>query len=117
MNNNKVFSSGYYPYYEEMTIRDIRSLVEAFMEERNLCLGTMKIVAAETVQTKPDITYDDDGNIHYNYDNQSEETDTETIDNIKLVYSRFKTTDESSDFLDSYFLTNRKAHCFPSLVS
>lgn len=113
VNNYKVFSSDYYPYYEEVTIRDIRSLVEAFMEERKLCLGTMKIEAAETVQTKPDITYDDDGNIHYNYDNQSEETITETVDNIKLVYSRFKTTDESSDFLNSYFLTNRKSAMIP----
>ena len=113
MNNNIVFSSDYYPYYEEVIVRDIRSLVEAFMEERRLCLGTMKIEAAETVQTKPDITYDDDGNIHYNYDNQSEETVTETIDNIKVVYSRFKTTDESSDFLSSYFLTNRKSALVP----
>ena len=113
MNNYKVFSSDYYPYYGEVIVRDIRSLVEAFLEERRLCLGTMKIVATEIVQSQPDITYDDDGNIVYDYDNQSEEADTETIDNIKVVYSRFKSTDESSNFLDSYFLTNRKSALIP----
>lgn len=113
MNNYKVFSSDYYPYYGEVIVRDIRSLVEAFLEERRLCLGTMKIVATEIVQSQPDITYDDDGNIVYDYDDQSDEPDTETIDNIKVVYSRFKSTDESSDFLDSCFLTNRKSALIP----
>ena len=113
VNNYKVFSSDYYPYYGEVIVHDIRSLVEAFLEERRLSLGTLKIVATEIVQSQPDITYDDDGNIVYDYDNQSEEADTETIDNIKVVYSRFKSTDESSDFLSSYFLTNRKSALIP----
>ena len=113
VNNSKVFSSDYYPYYGEVIVHDIRSLVEAFLEERRLCLGTLKIVATEIVQSQPDITYDDDGNIVYDYDNQSEDPETETIDNIKVVYSRFKTTDESSDFLDSCFLTNRKSALIP----
>jgi len=113
VNNLKAFTSRYYPYNTEVIVRDIRSIVEANMRERKLCLATMKIVATEPVDSKPNITYDDDGNIHMEYGKEEEEAVTETIDNIKVVYSCFKTTEYSGGFLTSSFLTSRKSALIP----
>ena len=113
VNGSKVFTSKYYPYNDEVTIRDIRSIVEAYMRDRRLNLATLKIVATEPKESKPDVTYDEDGNIHMEFGNEDEEPVTETVDNIKIVYSRFKTTELTNTFLASSFLTNRKSALLP----
>ncbi len=113
VNNSKVFTSSYYPYNAEIIIRDIRSIVETNMLERKLCLATLKIVATEPKETKPDVTYDDDGNIYMEFGDEEEEPVTETVDNIKVVCCRFKTTEISDEFLRYSFLTIRKSALIP----
>ena len=113
VNNRKVFTSDYYPYLEEVTIRDIRSIVEAAMIDQRLTLTTFKIVATEPVEQKPNITYDEDGNIYMDFDQQQETPVTESSDIIKVVFCQFKTAKGSESFLGSSFLTTRSSVLLP----
>lgn len=113
VNTSKVFSSTYYPYQEIVVVRDIRSIIEAAMEDRQMSFATLKIVAAEPTNKAPTVTYDEDGNMHMTFDDATPEPITETVDGIKVIYSRYKTIDDSDGFLYSNFLTSRKSALIP----
>ena len=113
VNNRKVFTSDYYPFNEEVTIRDIRSIVEAAMTDWRLTMTTMKIVATEPKITKTNMTYDEDGNMTVDFDEEDEEPECVTSDSIKIIYSRLKSSDTSDDFLKCSFLTTRKSALVP----
>lgn len=113
VNNKKVFTSDYYPYSMEVTIRDIRSIVEAAMISERLSLSTLKIVATEPVEQKSNTTYDENGNIYVNFDEQPAEPITETVDGIKVVFCQFRTSRGSDTFLNQSFLTTRSSVLLP----
>lgn len=113
VNNKKVFTSDYYPYNLEVTIRDIRSIVEAAMVAQRLTLTTLKIVATEPVEQKSNTTYDENGNIYVNFDEQPETPITKSSDIIKVVFCQFKTTMGSDSFLGCSFLTTRHSVLLP----
>ena len=113
VNNKKVFTSDYYPYSMEVTIRDIRSIVEAAMISERLSLSTLKIVATEPVEQKSNTTYDENGNIYVNFDEQPAEPVTETVDGIKVVFCQFRTSRGSDTFLNQSFLTTRSSVLLP----
>ena len=113
VNNKKVFTSDYYPFNNEVTIRDIRSIVEAAMISQRLTMTTLKIVATEPVIQQSNVTYDEDGNIYVNFDEQQEDPITKTIDNIKVVFCQFKTPKGSEGFLNNCFLTTRHSVLLP----
>ena len=115
VNNKKVFTSDYYPFNEEVTIRDIRSIVEAAMISQRLTMTTLKIVATEPVIQQSNVTYDEDGNIYVNFDEQQEDPITKTIDNIKVVFCQFKTPKGSEGFLNNCFLTTRHSVLLPRI--
>lgn len=107
LNNKKVFASIYYPYQKKVTFRDIRSIVETAMLEAYVSFGTVKIRATEIKEEKPNVTYDDDGNIHVTLgDTSNPVTVSKTF---KAVYCRFKTIYSSADFLQYKFLSTRKS--------
>ena len=113
VNNKKVFTSDYYPYHEEVTIRDIRSIVEAAMIEQRLTMTTLKIVATEPVEQNSNVTYDEDGNMYIDFDEQPEEPITKTIEGVMVVFCQFKTPKGSEGFLNNCFLTTRRSVLLP----
>ena len=90
VNDNKVFSSDYYPFEGIVKVRDICSIVEAAMLEDQLAMTSLKIVATEP--TDPISV---------------------TTDDIKVIYSRFLTNDSSEGFLTNRFLTTRHSALIP----
>ena len=113
VNASKVFSSVYYPYQKVVVVRDIRSIIETAMADRQLSFSTLKIVAAEPTNKAPTVTYDEDGNMHMTFDDATPEPVTETVEGIKVIYSRYKTVDDSEGFLSCNFLTSRKSALIP----
>ncbi len=113
VNNKKVFTSDYYPYNLEVTIRDIRSIVEAAMIAQRLTMTTLKIVATEPVEQKSNITYDENGNIYVNFDEQPETPISVSSDSINVVFCQFKTSMGSNGFLTNNFLTTRHSVLLP----
>ena len=116
VNTSKVFSSTYYPYQEVVLVRDIRSIIEAAMADRQMSFATLKIVAAEPTSKAPTLTYDEDGNMHMTFDDATPEPITVTAEGIKVIYSCYKTIDDSDSFLYSNFLTSRKSALIPRNV-
>jgi hypothetical protein len=113
LNNLKVFASTYYPFNELVRVRDIRSILEAAMSLRNMTLANLKIVATEPVFNEPQVTYDENGNLHMTFDDATPDPITETLEGIKVVYSSFRTSDDSESFLSTHFLTTRKSALLP----
>ena len=89
VNSKKVFSSDYYAFEKDVTIRDIRSIVEATMIDERLTFCPLKVVATDP-QTAT----------------------TKTID-TKVVFFLMKTTYGSDGFLREFFLTTRGTILLP----
>jgi hypothetical protein len=85
----KVFSSIYYPYNQVVCVQNIRSIVEDAMVEQQLDIALLQIEAMET-----------DGSSSF-------------VDDVKVIYSRFRTTLGSELFLAQNFLTTRKSALVP----
>jgi hypothetical protein len=113
LNNLKVFASTYYPFNELVRVRDIRSILEAAMSLRHLNLANLKIVATEPVFNEPQVTYDENGNLHMTFDDATPDPVTETLEGIKVVYSSFRASEDSESFLSTHFLTTRKSALLP----
>ena len=87
---DKVFSSVYYPYNQVVCVRDIRSIVEAAMLDQELDMAKLRIDADEPNNGPGSI-----------------------VENIRVIYSDFKSTLGSETFLNLNFLTTRKSTLIP----
>lgn len=114
VDTKKVFTSVYYPYSQEVCVRDIRSIIEAAMEESKAVMSSLKITVFEPEKplSPTSVTYDEDGNIHVEF-GPKDTSPAAQLKDIKVVYSRFKTSVGSSSFLSWYFLSTRTSALLP----
>ena len=113
VNSSKVFSSVYYPYNQEVIIRDIRSIVESSMSEAKRIIATLKIEAKGTDTVMEDVTYDEDGNIHVSFGSDTSSPAVVTSDDITVIFCRYKTIISSEAFLSNHFLTTLRSAVIP----
>ena len=113
LQDTRIFASVYYPYMNIVCIRDIRSIVEAAMQDRGLVMATLKLMATEPLPDASNITYDEDGNIHIEFDGKDPESVRASVSDIKIIYSAFRTADDSTAFLSKRFLTTRHSALVP----
>jgi len=104
----KVFKSVYYPFNQVVCVRDIRSIVEANMYERQLVMATLKMEIYE-----PKNSVNEKGNYVVTFDSDGSSPSNATLDNVKMVYCRFKSGISSEGYLGSRFLTIRKSALMP----
>lgn len=112
----KVFKSVYYPFDKMVSVRDIRSIIEASMCERQLVMATLKMEIYEpkkSVNTPTSVTIDENGNYVVTYGSDGSASPDATVSNVKMVYSRFKSGVGSEGHLGSFFLTTRKSALIP----
>ena len=111
----KVFKSVYYPYNNVVSVRDIRAIVEASMFERQLVMASLEIKVYEPANSASASTtpIDENGNYVVTFDSDGSSSPHATVNNVKLVYCRYKTGCSSGDFLSSHFLTSRKSSLLP----
>lgn len=84
----KFFTADYYTYNGVATFKDMRSIVETLMIERNLNVVTMRMVYSDELTLK-------------------------FVDGIKVVFGSYKYAGGSYAFLDDNFLTTRKSAMVP----
>ena len=116
VDNVKVFKSVYYPFNQVVCVRDIRSIVEASMYERQLVMATLKMEVYEpknSVTSPTSVTIDENGNYVVTYGSDGSASPNASLDNVKMVYCRFKSDISSEGFLGSRFLTTRKSALMP----
>ena len=115
VNDVKVFKSVYYPYNQVVCVRDIRSVIEASMFERQLVMALLRIEVYEpTKSTTPtNVTIDENGNYVVTFDSDGSSSPNATVDNVKMVYCRFKSSLGSEGYLGNNFLTTRKSALIP----
>jgi len=113
VNSSKVFSSVYYPYNQEIIVRDIRSIVESYMSGAQRNIATLKIEAKGAETIKETVTYDEDGNIHVSYGSDTSSPAVVSSDDITVIYCRFSTILASEAFLSSHFLTTLRSALIP----
>ena len=113
VNSSKVFSSVYYPYNQEIIVRDIRSIVETSMSEAKRIIATLKIEAKGTDTVMEDVTYDEDGNIHVSFGSDTSSPAVVSSDDITVIFCRYKTILSSETFLSDHFLTTQKSAVIP----
>ena len=112
----KVFKSVYYPFDKVVSVRDIRSIIEASMCERQLVMATLKMEVYEpkkSVSSPTSVTIDENGNYVVTYGSDGSASPNATLDNVKMVYCRFKSGISSEGFLGNCFLTTRKSALMP----
>lgn len=108
----KVFKSVYYPFDKMVSVRDIRSIIEASMCERQLVMATLKMEIYEpksSVNTPTSVTIDENGNYVVTYGSDGSASPNASLDNVKMVYCRFKSDISSEGYLGCRFLTTRKS--------
>ena len=116
VSSQKVYSAVYYPFNNIVTVRDIRSIIEASMYERQLVMTTMKIEVFEpktNVSSPTSITIDENGNYVVTYGSDGSSEPDAFVSNVKLIYSRLKSSASSANFLTQSFLTTRKSALVP----
>ena len=115
VDGKKVFKSVYYPYNQMVCVRDIRSIIEASMYERQLVMASLRIEVYEPVNstTSTNITIDENGNYVVTFDSGGSSSPNATLDSVKMVYCRFKSGASSEGYLGSWFLTTRKSALIP----
>ena len=115
VNDTKVFKSVYYPYNQMVCVRDIRSIIEASMYERQLVMASLRIEVYEPVYstTSTNVSMDENGNYVVTFDSDGSSPSNATVDSVKMVYCRFKSGASSEGYLGSYFLTTRKSALIP----
>ena len=115
VNSVKVFTAVYYPFNDFITVRDIRSVIEAFMYERQLVMATLKIEVFEPSHpiTPTTVTIDENGNYVVTYGSDGTAEPDADVTNVKLIYSRLKSSIGSANFLSRSFLTTRKSALVP----
>ncbi len=89
VDNNEAFRSTFYPYNGIVCVRDIRSIVEAEMIEQQIEMGILEI----------------DVNVSGG--------DSSVVDDVKVIYSAYKSLVGSVSFLSTSFLTTRKSMMIP----
>lgn len=94
VNGSLVFDSDYYPFQGKVNFRDIREIVETAMLEKKLALATLTLTAKETRATGSGSTYT-------------------LVSGKKVVFSKMKNPNGSTNFLNSNFLTTRKSVLIP----
>jgi len=112
----KVFKSVYYPFDKMVSVRDIRSIIEASMCERQLVMATLKMEIYEpksSVNTPTSVTIDENGNYVVTYGSDGSASPNASLDNVKMVYCRFKSDISSEGYLGCRFLTTRKSALMP----
>lgn len=105
VDSKKVFRSVYYPYEKMVYVRDIRSIVEASMFERQLVMATLKIDVYEPLKTSTTTTVE--------FGSDGSETPAASVKDVKVVYCRFKSSEGSAGFLSNNFLTTRASALIP----
>ena len=115
VDSRKVFKSVYYPYNSMVYVRDIRTIVEAAMFERQLVMASLKMEVYEPVtqSAQGNVTVDENGNYVVTFGSDGSSSPHATVNNVKLVCCCFKTGASSEDFLGSCFLTTRKSALIP----
>lgn len=111
----KVFKSVYYPFDKMVYVRDIRSIVEASLYEKQLVMASLRIEVYEPAKptTPTTVTIDENGNYVVTFDSDGSSSPDATISDVKVVYSQFKTSKGSEGFLYNSFLTTRKSAVIP----
>ena len=111
----KVFKSVYYPFNQVVCVRDIRSIVEASMYERQLVMASLRIEVYEPSKntTQTNVAIDENGNYVVTFDSDGSSPSNATLDNVKMVYCRFKSGSSSEGYLGCCFLTTRKSALIP----
>ena len=99
--NVKVFKSVYYPFNSLVSVRDIRSIIEAALFEQHLVMATLKIEVYEPKNnvTNTQTVIDENGNYVMTFGSDGSASPDATVEDVKVVYCRFKTGSSSSDFL------------------
>lgn len=113
--NVKVFKSVYYPFNSLVSVRDIRSIIEATLFEQHLVMATLKIEVYEPKNnvTNTQTVIDENGNYVMTFGSDGSASPDATVEDVKVVYCRFKTGSSSSDFLRFHYLTTRKSALLP----
>ena len=88
VDGDEVFNSVYYPFQNQVSVRDLRTIVEDAIYNEALDMATVTVSVGEY------------GGI----------TDTESF---KVICSEYKTTEDSGDFLTASFLTTRRSATIP----
>ena len=112
----KVFKSVYYPFDKMVSVRDIRSIIEASMCERQLVMATLKMEIYEpksSVSMPTSVTIDENGNYVVTYGSDGSANPNASLDNLRMIYCRFKSGISSEGYLGNRFLTTRKSALMP----
>lgn len=114
MDHERLFRSVYYPYKRSVKVRDIRLVVEAYMIEKKLTVGSFTMEVYEPMDSsKPaSITYDENGDIEVDFGSDEQEADA-IVTGKKIVFCSCKSPYSTSSFLLSNFLTTRQSALLP----
>lgn len=90
VDGDEVFKSTFYPYNQVCCLRDLRSIVEQGLYDEGLDICTLSIEAKGVGDST-----------------------TSVIDDVKVIYSSFKTKEGSAAYLRNHFLITRKSALLP----